>query len=94
MCPKAKCHFAPAYDLTFSQSGHGFHSTMVAGESQNPNSQHLLELAQYFSLPNAKFIIEEVKDSLRQWTTFAEDAGVSKGTKVKIQKVIERLLRD
>jgi serine/threonine-protein kinase HipA len=27
---------APAYDLTFSSSSHGMHSTMIAGESANP----------------------------------------------------------
>lgn len=84
---------APAYDLTFSHSGHGFHSTMVAGESQTPNSRHLLELAKYFSLSNGPTIIEEVKESISHWRAFAEDAGVSKSSKLKIQKVLERLLK-
>ncbi len=37
---------APAYDLTFSSSGHGMHSTMVAGESANPTKKHFLGLIQ------------------------------------------------
>jgi serine/threonine-protein kinase HipA len=44
---------APAYDLTFSSSGHGMHSTMVANESANPTKKHLMELADYFKVKNA-----------------------------------------
>lgn len=33
---------APAYDLTFSSSSHGMHSTMVSGQSANPTKQHLM----------------------------------------------------
>ena len=39
---------APAYDLTFSNSSHGMHSTMIAGESRSPGQRHLLELANTF----------------------------------------------
>ena len=41
---KGEWQFAPAYDLTYSYSSYGFHSTMVAGESQNPGAKHLMKL--------------------------------------------------
>jgi serine/threonine-protein kinase HipA len=47
-----KWQLAPAYDLTFSYSGHGMHSTMVAGESANPTRIHLMKLANYFNVTN------------------------------------------
>jgi len=50
---KGEWQFAPAYDLTFSNSAYGFHSTMIAGESQNPERKQLMKLADHFSLKNA-----------------------------------------
>lgn len=38
---------APAYDLTFSATGQGMHSTMVAKESLNPTKKHLMELVRH-----------------------------------------------
>jgi len=48
MDKNGKWKFAPAYDLTFSNSSYGIHSTTVAGESKNPNLNHLGELAKHF----------------------------------------------
>jgi hypothetical protein len=45
---KGDWKFAPAYDLTFSYSGYGFHSTMIAGESKNPGRKELMKLATHF----------------------------------------------
>ena len=45
---KGEWQLAPAYDLTFSLSAHGFHSTTVAGEGKSPSVKHLLELAGCF----------------------------------------------
>lgn len=82
---------APAYDLTFSSSGFGLHSTMVAGESKNPGRQDLMKLATYFSLKDAGKIIEEVQDAVGRWQEFAYDCGVSKQTTGIIQKALEKL---
>jgi serine/threonine-protein kinase HipA len=56
--------FAPAYDLTFTTSGHGMHSTMIAGESANPSYKQLMELGNYFKIKNSEKIIKEVKELL------------------------------
>ena len=67
---------APAYDLTFSNSSHGLHSTMVSGESQNPGKKQLMELANYFQINNAKEIIQKVQDVVSNWETYAKKYGV------------------
>lgn len=80
--------FAPAYDLTFSYSSHGFHSTMVAGESAKPSAKHLLELAHYFKIKNANTILDTVRNTVNNWPKFADLAGVTKSSKSLIAKVI------
>ena len=79
---------APAYDLTFSSSGHGMHSTMVSGESANPNKQHLMELANYFKIKNASAIIDQVQQVIYNWKDYAVQCKVSTDSKNRIQKVI------
>jgi serine/threonine-protein kinase HipA len=88
MNEKGEWKFAPAYDLTFSTSGHGMHSTMIAGQSANPTKKDLLELANYFSVQNADAIIDEVKGVINNWKKYADKYGVSTISKNKIQKVI------
>jgi serine/threonine-protein kinase HipA len=88
MDSKGKWQVAPAYDLTFSNSSHGYHSTMVAGESANPGPKHLLELANYFRIKNASSIITEVRKAVNNWQKFADMAGVSVSSKKMIGKII------
>ena len=67
----AQWTFAPAYDLTFSQSSHGHHSMSLAGESKN----HLRQLAKTFVIKNAAEIIDQVETAIGLWPTFANQAG-------------------
>jgi serine/threonine-protein kinase HipA len=90
MDAKGKWKVAPAYDLTFSSSGHGMHSTMVANESANPTKLHLLKLAEYFKVKNAHAIIDEVQTVVYNWKTYAEQGEVSKESRNKIYKTIAR----
>ena len=48
------------------------HSTMVSGESANPNKQHLIELANYFKIKNAKSIIDQVQEVVNNWKSYAK----------------------
>jgi serine/threonine-protein kinase HipA len=91
MNAKGEWQFAPAYDLTFSYSSYGFHSSMVAGESQNPGRKELMKLATHFGLENANSIIEEVQEALRQWEAIATECGVSKENRQNIQKTLVQL---
>lgn len=92
MNAKGEWRFAPAYDLTFSYSNYGFHSTMVAGESQNPGRKELMKLATHFGIRNAKTIIEHVQDAIGTWEETAKECGVSKGNRDSIQKAINKLV--
>ncbi|MBR8536654.1 type II toxin-antitoxin system HipA family toxin [Carboxylicivirga sediminis] len=85
---KGNWQFAPAYDLTFSHSAFGFHSTMIAGESKNPGKEHLLKLAETFKVKKANQIIEEVREAISQWDSIANDSGVSKRVREQITKHI------
>ena len=80
--------FAPVYDLTFSSSGHGMHSTSVSGESKQPGTKHLLELANYFKIKHPERIIQEVRDVLISWKTYADLAGVESDSKKLIGKIL------
>ncbi|WP_353481251.1 type II toxin-antitoxin system HipA family toxin [Haliscomenobacter sp.] len=85
-----KWRLAPAYDLTFSYSGHGMHSTMVAGESAKPTRMHLMKLATYFNVKNASNIIDEVQNVVHNWKKYAASYGVKSASKNSIQKMIGR----
>lgn len=84
---------APAYDLTFSSSGHGMHSTLVAGESANPTKKHLLELASYFKVKNALSIINQVQEVVSNWKKYADECGVSPESNKLIASTISRNLK-
>jgi len=88
MNPAGGWKLAPAYDLTFSNSSHGMHSTMIAGESKSPGQQHLLELANTFEVKNAKAIIDEVQTAIFDWKIYAKDSGVSVDSKKLIDKTL------
>ena len=83
--------FAPAYDLTFSQSAHGHHSMSVAGESKNPGRNHLRQLAKTFAIKNAAEIIDQVETAIALWPTFAKQAKVSKTSQERVTKVLSRI---
>jgi len=82
---------APAYDLTFSNSSHGMHSTMVAGESKSPGQQHLLELANTFEVKNTNAIIDEVQTAIADWKIYAKDSHVSGDSQKLIAKALTEI---
>ncbi len=82
---------SPSYDLTFSYSAHGHHSTMVAGESKNPGKKQLLKLAQIFDIKAPEKILDEVRSSISNWNAIANDCGVSTGSRNRIAREIASL---
>lgn len=80
---------APSYDLTFSFSSHGFHSTTVAGEGKAPGIQHLIELANIFGVKNPKHTIEGVQEAVKNWKKYAIESGVGKVSIKSIGKVLQ-----
>jgi serine/threonine-protein kinase HipA len=81
---------APAYDLTFSYSGHGMHSMMIAGESANPTKEHLMKLANYFKVKNASALIDEVRGVVNNWKRYASVADVGRVSKSEIFNAINK----
>ena len=79
---------APAYDLTFSSSAHGMHSIMISGESANPTKQHLIDLANYFKIKNASYIIDDIQEVIYNWKNYANQCNIGADSKNRIQKVI------
>jgi serine/threonine-protein kinase HipA len=88
-----KWELSPAYDLTFSQSFNGMHSTMVAGESREPGKKQLLELANNFGVKNPTVLIQEVKDVISSWNKYADDCGVTTSSRSLIGKVLNQNLK-
>lgn len=68
---------APAYDLTFSSSSQGYHSTACAGNYVDPGRKELLELADALSINKAKATIDEIMSVINRWRIYAELSGVS-----------------
>ncbi len=91
MNDKGKWQFAPAYDLSFSYSGYGFHNTMIAGESKNPGRKELIKLDTHFGLKNAGSIIEEVQEAISHWGTIASEYGITRETRNTIQTAMDKI---
>ena len=71
---------APAYDLTFSSSSQGYHSTACARNYVDPGRKELLELANALSINKAKVTIDEIKGIIDGWRMYAELSGVSEAS--------------
>jgi serine/threonine-protein kinase HipA len=83
---------APAYDLTYSNSSHGMHSTTVAREGSNPGKSHLLKLAKDFRMKNGNLIIDQVAEVVSHWKSLSKDAGVTNESTSLIQNKIQNAL--
>jgi len=79
---------APAYDLTYSTTSHGYHSTSYDGESKNPTVAQIKSLAQIFKVENVNNLIDQVNQSVSKWSSIAKNTGVSGGTSQMIGKYI------
>jgi serine/threonine-protein kinase HipA len=91
MNAKGEWKFAPAYDLTFSYSGYGLHSTMISGESKNPGRKELMKLATHFGLKNAGSIIDEVQEAISQWGAIAIENSITSETRNTIQAAMDKI---
>ena len=87
-----KWEMSPAYDLTFSLSFNGMHSTMVAGESKYPGKKNLFDLANHFGIENAATTIEHVKNVVSSWNQYAAACGVNPASQKNIDKILSQNL--
>lgn len=82
---------SPAYDLTYSFGPGGEHSTTILREGARPGAEQLEKLGEMFSITDRKEIIEEVRDAVSQWESFAEQSEVPKTSRKLIQKAIDSI---
>lgn len=87
---------SPAYDLTFSSGPFGEHSTMIMGEGKNPTKEHLLKLANLFSIKKDKAldIINQILATTEKWCDFATKAGVSSLQAKNIDKALSSIRKN
>jgi len=83
-----KWELAPAYDLTFSASGFGMHSTTIAREGKSPGKKHLIELAKHFGIKKADETIQQTQQVVSEWNKYANNCGVSEFSKKQIDRII------
>ena len=88
MNAQGEWRLAPAYDLTFSSSSHGHHSTTVAGESKTPGRAQLRELARVFGVRELDGIIDEVKAAIKNWPRHAETSGLGEESMHRINQML------
>lgn len=81
-----KWNFAPAYDLTFSNSSNHHHSTSVASEYAKPGKKQLQELANHFGISNFNIIYNEVQYAVSQFSVLANEIGINKNVIQMINK--------
>ena len=84
---------APAYDLTYSTTSHGYHSTSYDGESKNPSVAHIKSLAKLFKVNTIDSIIDQVNESVNKWSSIAKNTGVSNSSLAMIANYIEHSLK-
>lgn len=90
MDKNGKWKFAPAYDLTFSNSSFGQHSTSFAGENKNPGFKNMEHLANHFDVKNPKLIFDEVSSALNDFNKLAKNLEMNKETLSLINKNINQ----
>ncbi len=85
---------SPCYDVTFSPSPHGEHSTAFLGHGAAPPLKAMQQLAgqaNYASWARAREVIEEVVDVIQRWPSVAARLDVGAGTRRLIMARLERV---
>ena len=71
--PAGPWEVAPAYDLTWTAEGTGYHAMSVGGESRAPSSADLMRVALAAGLDRSQGeqVLAEVRDAVSRWPEFA-----------------------
>lgn len=87
---QARWHYAPAYDLTFSDGPAGEHTLLVAGEGRQPGMPHLTDLAKRGGLAErrARDLIDAVRGATTSWREIATQVGVSRASLERVASVL------
>jgi serine/threonine-protein kinase HipA len=95
MEPDGVWHLAPAFDLIFNAGPGGEHASLIAGEGKAPRLEHLEEIARRHSI-EAKAslaIVDEVRSAIGSWSSFADEAKVTKKSAARIADALTTSIR-
>jgi serine/threonine-protein kinase HipA len=83
---------SPAYDITFAHNPQGEwtnqHLMSINGKFKNINTDDLMKIASQFDISGVKNIINDVRDAIQRWPTFAKKAGLLKEEIKRIQSLL------
>lgn len=86
---------SPAYDLTFAYAESSpwvnQHQLSANGKFRDITTHDLLMVAERFSIPGRKSLLEAVNTAVGDWPRYAADAGVSVATRQDIARLHARL---
>lgn len=85
---------SPAYDLTYSFGVGVEHSTTYLNEGRNPKISHLRELAKKHNIKEYETIIDEIKNVVLKFSSFAKDVGLDKKEIVRLDKIFKGLMEE
>ena len=84
--------FAPAYDVTFAHSPTSEwthqHLMSINGKFKDFNTEDLLEVADRFGIGTAPRVIDQVREAIKMWQKYANEAGVPAKQTLEIQALL------
>lgn len=88
MSPEGQWALAPAYDLTPTTTGTGYHAMSVGGESLNPGVDDLLRIGTDAGLDRHQVVavVDDVRAALRRWREFAEAAELPARVRTRVAR--------
>jgi serine/threonine-protein kinase HipA len=96
MDKRGRWQLAPAFDLTYAYNPGGLwtgkHQMTLNGKQDNFSLEDLYTPARQFRIPKYEQIVEEVIQTVGQWKTYAQQAGVDDKTAGGIAKTHRRSL--
>jgi serine/threonine-protein kinase HipA len=82
---------APAYDISFAHNPKGEwtsqHLMSVNGKYKGFTVEDMMAVADRFGIGEAKKIIEDIREAIQKWSSFAEKAEVDKKEVDRIKKL-------
>jgi serine/threonine-protein kinase HipA len=86
MSERGDWRLAPAYDLTFAAGPGGEHYLDIEGEGRHPSKDHVRTLGLRHGLSDRLIeeIIEAVRAAVADWPKFAQETGVTAGSRKMI----------
>jgi len=77
-------HLAPAYDLTFAEGPHGWHSISFGEKEADPRHADLLALARREGVDDAPEYLAQIVEAVSQFESLATQTGVTSGARKAI----------